>query len=52
MRPPLYGLPRDIQTLMLAHIGPIFVAGMQTTFLATAAGNFECASLGKEELPG
>jgi hypothetical protein len=36
------GLPPDIQTLVFAQIGPIFVAGTQTTFLVTAAGNFVC----------
>jgi hypothetical protein len=38
----IYGLPPNIQTLVLAQIAPIFVAGMQTTFLVTAAGNFVC----------
>jgi hypothetical protein len=39
----IYGLPADVQSVVLAHIGPMFVAGMGTTLLLTAACNFACA---------
>jgi DHA2 family methylenomycin A resistance protein-like MFS transporter len=37
------GLPGDVQSLVLSQIGPMFVAGMQTTLLLTSVCNFVCA---------